>query len=366
MVSGGSDVSALYATSGAARLVVKHTNESLELWDTATMMPLRVLDHPVAGTDVEGAISADGSMLVLSGCGATKERPKERCAMLYNGDGTRRAQLTARHTLAEFTFSPNGKYLIAAVSDDSGAGLTLFETEHGTAILSRPAWRKVPNMHSAIPSDLASFVGSQFVLAHGERVEVFDLDTRKTIAMQRFPGMTEQALAPKTHSVAVLLGATNTVKVWDFETQAIQTIQLGSSRHGSCEHCVLEVDDTDEDRLWVSPLYGQERYELRVKSRSVQEVVHEPRDTQAMRAPSTMRPTVARDSKSCILKVSNETELPLPKEFCEFSTYGNLVWPIPGFSPSKKHFASLRVEDQLFIAETASGQTTHMIGVKPR
>jgi hypothetical protein len=365
-VEGTANAKGVFARKGASKFLIHDAKGAVELWDALSMKRIMPIAHTIEDSSLLGGMAPDGSAFALPGCvgfiqSAAKMYPE--CGVLFDTDGRPRAQLKTRHAIRRFTFSNDGKYLVAA----SYVGLTVFEVASGKAVLSRPQWAEQPNMHSAIPSDLAHFVDSSFIISHGSRIEVFDLESQKTVAMASFPNMTETALAQKSKRVAVLIGVRNLVQVWDIASnKTIRSIPLGSYQHGTCQNCVLEVDDADEDRLWVTPLYSNERYEIRIASQKVTVVSHTPRDVDAMRTPSTERPQLARIEKtSCELLTENQSPRALPSEVC--SPYGvtDRPWPFPGLSPSKASFAAMGSESQLLIVDVATGTTTHSLRKKP-
>lgn len=265
-------VEALIAENGADRLVIEHDG-AFELWDAAALRSVGSIDHPARGRG--GAVSADGKRVALAGCKEVAADPKlvTSCGELYDGgSGGGTGSFVAKHAIEAVSFSRDARYLVAR-SDDRG--LTVFDAASGKTLVARPRWSHAQDVHGWNRPDVAAITGDELVVSYDDAVEHVDLATGKTLGKLVTPGRTLAVYGERSKRAAVLQGAASRVRVWDVKRHAVvRTFELGKeiAPGANCRHCALEIDEADEDRIWLASNYTDDRLELRVASGEVKRV----------------------------------------------------------------------------------------------
>jgi hypothetical protein len=347
-VAGGVD--RVSTANGADRFVVRAPDGSAALYDAASLDRVAELEPPSDKTPGWGAVAPDGSAVVV-GFG------------LWSGrDGHAIGTLLVPRPVDEIAFSPDGALLFAHGME---TGLTVLDAATGKRILDRPAWeRDLPLHNGRVNPDLCERVGDLLVIGHGARIESYDLVAKKIVATFSNAEKTHAVLAPKTGRVAVMLGANDAVRVWDFKTGAnVRSFSFKKELPGAtCQHCTLELDEEDEDRIFVVPTYSTQRFELRVSTGSVALVEHElapdgvPSSTWRL-SPGAKRacalvPRVARDASA---------SRAVPSVYCDRAVAPGETWPYPGFDGSGAHLAVLSRE-RVWIYDVERGATVAVLG----
>lgn len=349
------DVSTLHARNGADRFVVEADDGRLTLWDASALKPVGPVEH--AARHGASAISKDGSRVAFGGCAAfTDASSVTTCGELYDGKtGRHVAGFASLKGFEELEFSDDGRYLLAR---GSSVGLTVFDAATGRHLVERPAWQRTLDVHAWNRPDLAHVTGDRLVVGHGSSVELIELTSGKTLGRTTHAGKTLAVLAPKTMRVVVLEGKRGRVHVWDtVKNRVVRTFELRIQRGANCTHCALEVDELDEDRVWLTSAYTNDRWLLHIGSGVMERVEHH-----ALRSESVPSSThrleerydgTARET-SCWLARRDRDDPPrrVPRGLCNRSggplLRGATPWPYPGFDPGGQRLASV-YEHQLHV-----------------
>jgi len=364
-------IEAMITRNGADRFVVQRA-AAFELWDATTLRRIGPIPHEGPGRG--GAISRDGARIALGGCPEIAPDPKlvTSCGELFDAAGKRTAGFTGKHDFESLAFSDDGKYVVAKSGDH---GLTVFDAATGKSLAARPQWDHMEEVHAWNRPAVGEIVGDTLVVAHGDVVEHVDLASGKTLGKLVTPGKTLTAFGRKTARVVVLQGEAGRARVWDVATHTVvRTFELAKqiTKGANCRHCALEVDETDEDRLWLTANYTDDRLSMRIGTGEVKRI-----DAHAMRSDSvpstTHRVEEGYDAKAREVRCSldrRDREAPpvtLPPEYCN-RTHGpshrrEADWPYPGFDPSGRLLASIH-RSQLRIWDVERGETVCVAGMQ--
>lgn len=341
------------------------------LWDAAAMHAVGPIDHPAR--DRGGAIARQGGRIALGGCKEIAADPKlvTSCGELYDAaTGRRTAGFVGKHDFDELAFSDDGKYLVARGSDH---GLSVFDTATGKVLVTRPRWAQIQEVHGWNRPDVAEVVGDELVVVHGETVEHVDLPSGKTLGKLVTPGRTLAVFGRKSRRVAVFQGDAARARVWDVASHTVvRTFELAKqvAAGANCRHCALEIDEVDEDRVWLTSAYTDDRLLMRIGTGEVKRVdAHAARSES--RPSSTHRVEEGYDYKTrevlCTLDRRDRDAPPvtLPVEYCN-RTYGpshrrQSDWPYPGFDPSGRFLGSI-YRSQLRLWDVERGETVCVAG----
>jgi hypothetical protein len=201
------------------------------------------------------------------------------------------------------------------------------------------------------------------VVGHGARVESYDLVAKKTVATFTNAEKTNAVLAPKTHRVAVMLGAKNAVRVWDFVAGAdVRSFSFGKQLAGAtCQLCTLEVDEQDEDRIFVVPSYSRERFELRVSTGAVTLVDHELGPDSVPSTTWRLRQGAAGACELVPRVAGASASRSLPSAYCDRASMPGEPWPSPGLDASGAHLSAL-AGGQVWVYDVGRAATVARIG----
>jgi hypothetical protein len=363
-------IDALIAENGADAFVLEHGG-AFELWSAATMRAVASIDHPARGRG--GAIARDGSRVALGGCREISADPKlvTSCGELYDAaTGRHTASFTGKHDFAELAFSDDGKYLVAR---GEIGGLSVFDAASGKALVVRPRWARIQEVHAWNRSDVGTIQGDELVVSYDDTVEHVDLASGKTLGKLVTPGTTLAVLGERSRRVAVFQGEVARARIWDVAShKVIRTFDLAKyvAAGANCRHCALEIDEVDADRVWLTSAYTSDRLEMRIATGEVKRVdAHELRSESVPSA--THRVEEGYDAKArqvlCTLD-RRDRDLPpvaIPVEYCN-RTYGpsernGETWPYPGFDPGDRYLASIH-RSQLRIWDLGQGRTVCVAG----
>ena len=358
--------------NGADRFVVERGGAFVS-WDAATLQAGAPIDHPAAGRG--GALSPDGARVALGGCKEIAGDPKlmTTCGELYDAaTGQHTAGFVATHELDALAFSEDGRYLVAR----SGAvGLSVFDAATGKKIVSRPRWSHVQEVHGWNRPDVADVAGDELVIAHGDTVEHVDLASGKTLGKLVTSGRTLAVYGPKTRRVAVLQGEAGRAQIWDVAShKVIRTFEL--AKHiavgANCRHCALEIDEIDEDRVWLTSNYTADHLLMRIGSGEVKRSdLHSGHSESLPSATHRVEETYDNETRQagCALdrRDSASPRVPLPVEYCN-RVDGQRPgrdgeWPYPGFDPSGRFLAAIQ-RSQLRVWDLAAGKTVCVVGAR--
>lgn len=363
-------IDAMIAQNGADGFVVEHDG-ALELWDAATMRAVGPIDHPARGRG--GAIARHGARLALGGCKEIAADPKlaTSCGELYDAvTGRRTAGFVGKHDFEELAFSDDGRYLVGRSGDH---GLSVFDAATGRVLVTRPRWAHMQEVHAWNRPDVAEIVGDELVIVHGETVEHVDLPTGKTLGKLVTLGKTLAVFGKKTRRVAVFQGEAARARIWDLASHTVvRTFDLAKhvAAGANCRHCALEIDEVDEDRVWLTSAYTDDRLVMRIGTGEVKRVdAHVARSESVPSA--THRVEESYDDKAravvCTLDRRDRDAPPvtLPVEYCN-RTHGpshrrEADWPYPGFDPSGRFLGSIHLS-QLRIWDVERGETVCVAG----
>lgn len=348
-------IATLYAKNGADTFVTRAPDGRFTLWSEGTKAVVPI-DHRGGGAG--GDVSRNGARVVLGGCDAGA-----RCARVYDGrTGNLIAQLTTAFDVERLDLTDDAAYIVArgAVS-----GLSVFDAASGKNIATRPGWQSVLPVHGWNRPDLAEIVDARLIVGQGDVVDVVDLTTGKVIATRSLPGRTLAVFGPKKLRVVLFSGAAGKVQVWDVAAdKLVRAFNVTShvARGADCTHCALEIDEGNEDRIWLTSAYTNDRLALHVDSGTVERV-----EEHSIRSPSIPSAThrvgrrYDRETRtaSCVLERRDGTEPPrqLPIEMCDPT--GEM--PYPGFSPSGKQLATIDAHE-LRVLDVARLTPTAVIG----
>jgi hypothetical protein len=364
-------IARVFARNGTDRFVVESPTGACALRDATKPTEAVPIDHPGGRSTVAGAISPDGATVALAGCVAAADAASgaPRCGSLYDGKtGAARAALTTQHDLDDLAFTDDGGQIVARSADK---GLTFFDASTGKVLATFPGWRRVDGIDAYNGQDLAEVMGPLFVVAHDETIELVDRRMGQTKSRVTFPGMTMAVLGPKTRRVAAMLGQASMVHVWDIEhARVIRKFALAKYLPGAnCTHCRLEIDDADEDRLWVTSNYNSERFELRIGTGQV--ALNERHVPSSESVPSARYRVEelrepGRRSTDCVLARRDRAEAPraIPVAYCNRSSGppdAEHGWPYPGFDPSGAWLASIS-DRRLHILDVQRGTEVVTLG----
>jgi hypothetical protein len=347
-------VTTLLAQNGTDTFVVD-SDGAFSLWNATTLERIAPIDHPAHGRG--GAVAPGGARVALGGCKEIASDPKlmTSCGELYDGKtGVHLAGFVGTHDFEDLGFTADGKYLVAR---SMSAGLTIFDAATGKVVVARPGWRRMLEVHAWDHPDVAEVAGDELVVTHGDVLEHVDLSSGKTLGKTTVPGRTTAVYAPRSRRVVVFTGAAAKVRVWDVATHAfVRTFDVTKlvAKGANCTYCAVEVDDVDEDRLWMTSAYTDDRLSLRVGTGAIERV--EKYESRSGSVPSsTRRVQESYDGKAraatCALvrRAQGEPAQPLPVEYCN-RTYGparggRTEWPYPGFDPTGRHLASIYLSE---------------------
>lgn len=358
----------LVADSGVDRFVVERAS-GFELWDAATLRRLGSIDHSAHGRG--GTISPDGKRVALGGCVEIAEHRDlaTSCGELYDEAGAHAAGFVAKHAFDTLSFSGGAKYLTARAMD---RGLTVFDGETGRSIVSRPNWARIQEVHGWNRPDVAEIFDDELVVAHGDTVEHVDLASGKVLGKLVTPGKTLAVYGAKSKRVVVLQGAMNRARVWDVKSHTIvRTFELGKQlgRGANCSHCALEIDEVDEDRVWLTSAYTNDRLSLAIGTGAISQI-----EEHVVRSDSVPSKThrveqrfhPKRGGERCLLvrRDGEGSSTTLPTEYCSRSPFvADVAWPYPGFDPSGRWLASLK-DGRVAIWEVEGAQTICVAGAQ--
>ncbi len=358
-------IDAMVSHNGVDRFVVERGG-AFELLDAATMRAVGSIGHKARGRG--GAISSDGKWIALGGCDEIAADPKlaTSCGELYDAaTGRRTAGFVGKHDFETLAFSDDGKYLQALSGEQ---GLSIFDAATGKSIVTRPRWPHMEDVHGWNRPGVAEVVGDELVVVHGDIVEHVDLTSGKTLGKLAVPGKTLAVYGRKTKRVAVLQGEASRARIWDVAShKVVRTFELAKTiaAGANCRHCAIEIDEVDEDRVWLTSAYTDDRLLLHVGTGEVQRVdAHELRSASV--ASATHRVEEAYDNKAREVRCSldrRDRDAPavtLPVEYCN-RTHGpshrpEAVWPYPGFDPSGRFLASIH-RSELRLWDVARAET---------
>lgn len=365
-------VDAMVTRNAADRFVVEHDG-ALELWDAVAMRAVGPIDHPTPGRG--GAISPHGARIALGGCKqmATDRTLAVNCGELYDAaTGRRTAGFVGKHELEELAFSDDDRYLVAR---GGSRGLSVFDATTGKLLVTRPRWEHRQEVHAWNRPDVAEIVGDELVVGHGATVEHLDLTSGKTLGKLTTPGKTLAIYGKKTKRVAVFEGEAARARIWDVAShRVVRTFELAKyvAAGANCRHCALEIDEVDEDKLWLTSAYTDDRLLMRIGTGEVRRV--EAHETRSESIPSaTHRVEEGYDDKArevvCTLDRRDREAPPvtLPVEYCN-RTHGpshrrEEEWPYPGFDPSGRFLGSIYFSE-LRIWDVARRETVCVAGVR--
>jgi hypothetical protein len=343
-------VSALFARNGTDTFVVEREG-AFSLWSAATLKEVAPIEHPGRGRG--GAIAPGGARVALGGCKEIAIDPKllTNCGEIYDGaTGRHLAGFVGAHPIEDFAFTADGRYLVAR---SGSSGLSVFDAETGRAVVARPRWKRVLEVHGWNRADVAEILGDDLIITHGDSLEHIDLATGKTLGQARVPERTVAVYGPRMNRVAALVGTPAKALVWDVATHAfLRTFDVSKfiASEADCTHCALEFDDLDEDQVWMTSAYTYDRLSLRVGTGAIERVEHHVLRSDAA-ASSTHRIDEGFDtsahSATCSLVRRAEGELAqhLPVTYCNRrgrpSPHDGGEWPYPGFNPKGNYLASI-------------------------
>ncbi len=349
--------------NGVDRFVVERGG-AFELWDAATMRHVGPIDHEPRGRG--GAISGDGKWIALGGCEEIAADPGlvTSCGELYDATtGGRTAGFVGKHDFEALAFSDDGKYLQAL---GGAQGLSVFDAATGKLIVTRPRWPRIEEVHGWNRPGIAEIVGDELVVVHGDVVEHVDLTNGRTLGKLAVPGKTLAVFGRRTKRVAVLQGEASRARIWDVAShKVVRTFELAKTigAGANCRHCALEIDEVDEDRVWLTSAYTNDRLLMHIGTGEVREV-----DAHLLRSASIASATHrveevyddrAREVRCSLVRRDRDVPpLMLPVEYCN-RTHGpshrpEAEWPYPGFDPSGRFLASIyRAELRLWDVERA-------------
>lgn len=365
-------VDTMVAHNGADRFVVERGG-AFELWDAAAVRAIGPIEHPARGRG--GALSRDGARIALGGCKEIAPDPKlaTNCGELYDGaTGRHTAGFVGKHDFEALAFSDDGRYLVAR---SATRGLTVFDAATGKVLVTRPQWEHMQEVHAWNRPDLAEIVGDGLVISHRDTVEHVDLTSGRTLGKLVTRGRTLAVFGAKTKRVAVFQGEVARAQIWDVTSHAVVRTfdlekQVGAG--GSCRHCALEIDEVDEDRVWLSSAYTDDRLVMHVGTGEVKRV--EAHVLRSASIPSaTHRVEEDYDTKArqvlCSLdrRDRDAPAVALPVEYCNRSHGPSHrredEWPYPGFDPSGRFLGSIH-RSELRIWDVERGETTCVAGAR--
>lgn len=364
----------LFARNGVDRFVLQTPSFAHEVWDATTLRAPVTIDHAGGKSTTTGAVSPDGAVVALVGCteAATAKElyGAPRCGAFYDArTGHLSFAFSAKHDLDDISFTGDSRHLVAKSRD---TGLTVFDATTGKIVVTFADWNHQLPVHAHNGPDLAELTGSLLVVGHGETIDAFDLTEKKVVASSRHAGKTLAVYGPKSGRVAVMLGEASTVRVWDIKTKKIiRTFALSKHLPGAnCTHCAIEIDDTNEERLWVTPAYNNERFELDIGSGEVKLIDQHSLALQSLpSARHRVREISTPSEQSCALERRDvrEAPRPLPPEYCNRShgptgavSHG---WPYPGFDPGGALLASI-YDGELLVLDVERVTTLGSVGTR--
>jgi hypothetical protein len=358
------------AEGGADAFVIEHAGV-FTLWDAATMHAVGAIDHPARGRG--GAVSRKGAHVALGGCREIADDPKlvTSCGEIYDTvTGRHTASFVGKHDFGELAFSEDGKYLVARGEDH---GLTVFDAATGKVRVTRSRWSHMREVHGWNRPDVEQIAGDELVVSYDDTVEHVDLVTGKTLGKLVTPGATLAVFGEKTKRVAVLEGEAARARVWDVPRHAVvRTFALAKyvAAGANCRHCAIEIDEVDEDRMWLTSTYTDDLLEMRISTGEVKRV--EEHHLRSDSVPSaTHRLEELYDARAraahCALDRRDRDEPPvtLPAEYCDRVSgprgRRGEQWPYPGFDPSDRFLASISLS-KLHIWDLERGRTVCVAG----
>jgi hypothetical protein len=364
-------VDALVSANGTDVFVLE-AGGGFTLWDAAAMKPVGPIAHPTRGR--RGAISPDGTVIALDGCKKIAQDPERptRCGELYDGKtGRHLASLVSKHDIEDLSFSANAKYVVARASN---AGLTVFDAATGKAIVARPRWKRLLDVHAWNRSDLSEILADELVIGHGDVIEHVDLATGKTLGQTTMRGKTLAVFAPRTRRVVAFAGALGRVRVWDVSTNAVVRdfdVTKEVSAGADCTHCALEFDQYDEDLVWLTSAYTNDVLTLRVSTGRIEQAnPHELRSPTVPSALHRVDESYDRETRSVIctlVRLDRDERRPLPDPYCNRifgpSHRSPDNWPYPGFDPSGRTLATIYL-GQLELRDVEREETICVAGVR--
>jgi bacterioferritin-associated ferredoxin len=363
-------IEALIAQNGADRFVVERGG-AFELWDAEALRAVGPIAHPARGRG--GAVSRDGARIALGGCKeiADDANLMTSCGELYDGaTGQRSAGFVGKHQLESLAFSDDGKYLAARSGDH---GFTVFDAATGKVIVTRPRWQHTQEVHGWNRPDVAEIVGDELVVVHGDTAEHVDLASGKTLGRLVTHDRTLSVFGRKTKRVAVFQGVAARAQIWDVASHAVvRTFELAKyvAAGANCGHCALEIDEVDEDRVWLISNYTDDRLSMRIGTGEVVRVdAHGERSESIPSATHRVEETYDNGARQAVCMLDRrDREAPavaLPVEYCN-RTYGPThrregEWPYPGFDPSGRFLGSIH-RSQLRVWDVERGATVCVAG----
>jgi hypothetical protein len=363
-------IDGLVTENGARRFVVEHGG-AFEAWDATTMHAVGMIDHPAHGRG--GAISRDGARIALGGCKEIAPDPNlmTTCGEIYDAVTQRRiAGFVGAHDFGELAFSRDGRFLVAR---SGNRGLSVFDAATGKVVVTRPQWTHLQEVHGWNRPDVAELAGDDLVIVHGDTVEHLDLAHRKTLGKLVTPGRTLAIFGSKTRRVVVFEGEAARARVWDVDShKVVRTFELAKyvAAGANCGHCALEIDEVDEDRVWLTSAYTNDRLVMRVDTGEVKRVdAYFARSESVPSATHRLNETYDNHTRKvvCTLLRRDRDAPPvtLPSEYCNRS-YGpshghGEEWPYPGFDRNGRFLASIH-RSMLRIWDVDRGNTACVVG----